>query len=228
MGENWLNISSGLPPGYVSSVKLSASSTEKCFVTLSTKQQNNYTSHVYASYDAGQHWKDIHGNLPNVPVYDIFVYPGRSDSLLFVGTDIGVYATITAGATWERLGDDMPFIPVFDIDLDSDKNRLIAGTFARGVQTFSLTELVKKYAVGTEETVHSTPIEWISTLVDSELKINFSSEGEHTLKIIDAGGRIISQKIVQGKIVNWNISELESGVYFLQMQNAAIKKFVKI
>ncbi len=228
LGENWLNISSGLPPGYVSSVKLSASSTEKCFVTLSTKQQNNYTSHVYASYDAGQHWKDIHGNLPNVPVYDIFVYPGRSDSLLFVGTDIGVYATITAGATWERLGDDMPFIPVLDIDLDSDKNRSIAGTFARGVQTFSLTELVKKYAVGTEETVHSTPIEWISTLVDSELKINFSSEGEHTLKIIDAGGRIISQKIVQGKIVNWNISELEFGVYFLQMQNAAIKKFAKI
>jgi len=130
--------------------------------------------------------------------------------------------------TWERLGDDMPFIPVFDIELDSDKNRLIAGTFARGVQTFSLTELVKKYAVGTEETFHSTPIEWISTLVDSELNINFSSEGEHTLKIIDAGGRIISQKIVRGKTANWSISELESGVYFLQMQNAAIKKFVKI
>ena len=47
----------------------------------------------------------------------------------------GVFATVNHGTNWERLG-SMPWIPVFDLAVDTEMNRLVAGTFARSIQSF--------------------------------------------------------------------------------------------
>ena len=52
-----------------------------------------------------------------------------------MGSDAGVFATVNSGVNWERLG-SMPWIPVYDLVVDTDQNRLVAGTFARSVQSF--------------------------------------------------------------------------------------------
>ena len=52
-----------------------------------------------------------------------------------VASDAGVFATVNSGENWERLG-TMPWIPVFDLEVDHEMNRLVAGTFARSIQSF--------------------------------------------------------------------------------------------
>jgi hypothetical protein len=58
-----------------------------------------------------------------------------SEEVWVVASDAGVYATVNSGTNWERLG-EMPWIPVYDLVVDPVENRLVAGTFARSIQSF--------------------------------------------------------------------------------------------
>ena len=57
------------------------------------------------------------------------------ESTWVVASDAGVFATVNSGENWERLG-TMPWIPVYDLEVDNEMGRLVAGTFARSIQTF--------------------------------------------------------------------------------------------
>ena len=58
--------------------------------------------HVYKSTDAGETFRDISGNLPDIPADFAIVRNGQ----LIVATDLGVFISAdTDGGTYERLGD---------------------------------------------------------------------------------------------------------------------------
>lgn len=141
-GSTWDSIHTGLPNRYVTSVKASLSNDEHLFVTHSGYKYNDYIPHVHKSTNNGNSWTDISGDLPQVAVNDIIIYPGYNDSVLFIATDAGVYGTITAGADWERMGTNMPMIATFDLELDTVNNRLVAGTVGRSIMTYPLDSLV--------------------------------------------------------------------------------------
>ena len=120
--NTWLNISNGSSSGYVSSVKWRQQAlTEKCFVTTSHQATKQLHHHVEASMmqaNTGKHYMAT----TKCSVGDIFVYRQKCDSLLLLGTDIGVYASDLLLVPPRRLGDDTPFdFPVFDtFELDSE------------------------------------------------------------------------------------------------------------
>lgn len=134
----WVNISSGLPDRYVTSVVASPTLVNRIFVTHSGFRDNEYIPHVHRSDDNGATWTDIGASLPNLPVNDIYVLPGHADSVLFVATDAGVYFSRNGGMLWQRLGESLPFVPVFDLERNPHRNELLAATYARGLWTFSI------------------------------------------------------------------------------------------
>ncbi|MCC6458920.1 MAG: T9SS type A sorting domain-containing protein, partial [Saprospiraceae bacterium] len=135
---NWTNISAGLPDRYVTATICSPTLSNRIFVTHSGFRNNEYQPHIHRSDNNGQTWTDISGNLPNMPVNDVYVLPGHADSVLFAATDAGVYVSRSSGQQWQRLGVSMPFVPVFDLERNPVKKELIAATFARGLWTFPL------------------------------------------------------------------------------------------
>lgn len=131
----WMNITTGLPERYVTSVHGSPTLPNRIFTTHSGFRDNEYIPHIHRSDDNGATWADISANLPQIPVNDLLVLPGHADSVLFAATDAGVYFSKNSGNSWARLGGNMPFIPVFDVEQNPVRHELVAATFARGIWT---------------------------------------------------------------------------------------------
>jgi photosystem II stability/assembly factor-like uncharacterized protein len=142
--SNWVNITSTLPNRYVTSVQLSPTLPQRLFVTHSGFRDDEYIPHVHRSDDNGNSWVDISGDLPQIPVNDLFVLPNHADSILFVATDGGVYYTKSSGIHWDRLGRNMPFVPVFDLEENPVKKELIAATYARGLWTMPFDSILQQ------------------------------------------------------------------------------------
>ena len=140
-GQNWVNVSEGLPIRYVSSVKPSPDFSDYVYAAHTGYKDNDFIPHLHRSTDLGGTWEDISGDLPPLAINDIYILPGHRDTVLFVGTDGGVYGTLNGGQQWERLGKNMPFIPVYDIEYDSINHRLFAGTHARSALSYPLDSL---------------------------------------------------------------------------------------
>jgi hypothetical protein len=75
-------------------------------------------------------------------VNDILILPGFENQIM-VATDAGVYYTGNGGLNWTRIGSNMPMVAVYDIELNTIENKLIAGTFARGIWTIGLNEITE-------------------------------------------------------------------------------------
>ncbi len=138
----WVNISNGLPNRYVTSVQGSPTLPQRIFVTQSGFRDNEYIPHIHRSDNNGQTWIDITGDLPQMPVNDLFILSGHADSMLFAATDAGVYFSRNAGNSWSRVGQNIPFIPVFDLEENPVHRQIIAATYARGLWTFPLDSIL--------------------------------------------------------------------------------------
>ncbi|HET6793506.1 MAG TPA: sialidase family protein, partial [Acidimicrobiales bacterium] len=137
-----------LPKRYITSIQQDPSNPKTVYVTMGgygrrwippgaigDSVANVGQGHVFVSHDAGEHFTDISGNLPDIPANWSLVHAGQ----LVVATDQGVYiAPTTAGGSWKRLGRDLPNAPVFTLRLQpGNPNRMIAATYGRGVWQYS-------------------------------------------------------------------------------------------
>jgi photosystem II stability/assembly factor-like uncharacterized protein len=132
------NITAGLPERYVTSVVGSSVQPDRVFVTHSGFRDDDPIPHIHRSDNLGSTWTDISGDLPQLPVNQLFIVPGYGDSVLCAATDAGVYVTYNGGTNWVALGVGMPSVPIFDFAYHPVRRELIAGTFGRGVWTYPL------------------------------------------------------------------------------------------
>lgn len=95
--------------------------------------------HVWMTTNAGVNWRNISGNLPNVPVWSIQVQhvgAPTTPPVVYVGTDVGVFATANSGARWARYGAGLPNVQVRDMDLfasdQAGQSVLLVGTWGHG------------------------------------------------------------------------------------------------
>ena len=156
-GATWEGVFDDLPDRYVTDVKASPVDNNTVFVTHSGYKDNDNTAHIHRSDDNGSTWSDITGDLIEQPVNQIEIL---NDSVYFIATDFGVYMTDNSGVNWSRVGTNMPVIPVFDLVIDPLENRLVAGTFARSIQSIDLEELLS-----------STPNVFVEELTDLSIKV---------------------------------------------------------
>jgi photosystem II stability/assembly factor-like uncharacterized protein len=130
-GATWQEMDEGLPNRYVTDLYFDPFDENGIFCTVSGYRDYQYTPHILRA-EIGGTWTAISGDLPEHPVNSIVAL---SNDTWAVASDAGVFATVNSGVNWERLG-TMPWIPVYDLVVDNDQNRLVAGTFARSVQSF--------------------------------------------------------------------------------------------
>lgn len=139
-GSSWNNITSTLPDRYVTAVYASINEEHTVYVTHSGYKDNDFIPHVHKSVNNGTTWTDISGDLPQIAVNDILGVKG-DENKLFVATDAGVYYTQNGGTHWNRLGNNMPMMAVYDIEMNPSTNRLIAGTYARGIWSIDVSTI---------------------------------------------------------------------------------------
>ena len=130
-GDTWEEMSEGLPDRYVTDIYFDPYDEHHMFCTVSGYRDYAYTPHVMRA-ELGGSWESIAGDLPEHPMNSIVAL---DESTWVVASDAGVFATVNSGENWERLG-TIPWIPVFDLEVDHEMNRLVAGTFARSIQSF--------------------------------------------------------------------------------------------
>jgi Sortilin, neurotensin receptor 3, len=135
---SWTNLTAGLPTRYVTSVVGSPVQAQRIFTSHSGWRDGVYIPHIHRSDNNGSTWNDISGDLPQMPVNQLFIVPNHADSVLIVATDAGAYLTRNGGINWFRLGNNLPAVPVFDLVYNPVQNQLVAGTFGRGVWSFPL------------------------------------------------------------------------------------------
>ena len=100
--------------------------------------------HVYRSVDAGAHWTNISGNLPNAPANSLVIDPNDANTV-YVALDTGVYVTTqvsscTTTNCWSIYGAALPNAPVIQLAAaggmptgDGRTGELRAATYGRGI-----------------------------------------------------------------------------------------------
>ena len=139
----------GLPNRYITSIAIDPRNPKTVYVTLGgyanrqwvppgsylDRNQNIGTGHVFKSTDAGETFKNISGNLPNLSANWIEMHRGQ----LVVGTDLGVFlSSNTKGSRWAALDNGLPAVPISTIrNHPGAPNTIVAATFGRGVYVYT-------------------------------------------------------------------------------------------
>lgn len=161
----------GLPNRYITSIAIDPQNAKRIFVTLggytrrwvppgATGDVNKQIGrgHLFVSEDAGKHFTDVTGNLPDAPATWVTLRKGQ----LLVGTDVGAFATDQSGTRdatprFTRLK-GLPAAPVGNIALKPDNpNLAVLAMFGRGVWTYAFDDKVS-IPTPTEDTSSVPPI----------------------------------------------------------------------
>ena len=131
-GENWTRIDAGLPAKWVSRVRASRYEEDRVFVTMTGYREDDFSSYVYRSEDAGATWRSISAGLPAESVNVIAEDPVR-DGILYLGTDMGCYVSLDGGESWRSLRANLPTTPVHDLFVHPRAHELVVGTHGRSI-----------------------------------------------------------------------------------------------
>lgn len=230
-GSTWNTITTGLPDRYVTSVHASPNVSNNVYVTHSGYKYNSYIPHIHKSTNNGLTWTDISGDLPQAGINDVLIFP-NDENLLFVATDIGVYYSINGGQNWLRLGSNMPLITVWDLVYNPSLKKLIAGTYAKSIQSIDISSLitgVKENASGPADQVNLYP----NPIASGWLYVSFASEfAPEQIQIYAADGKKVETSLeYKNNEIQVSTKELPSGLYFILLKNkekTLTKRFVKL
>lgn len=132
-GNNWENISNGLPEGYwVSRVQASMHDEATVYVTLNGYRWDDFGAFLYVSKDYGQTWKQLGHLLPHEPINVVREDP-KNPNILYIGTDHGLYVSLNQGVTFMGMTNNLPAVSVHDLVIHPRDNDLIVGTHGRSV-----------------------------------------------------------------------------------------------
>lgn len=217
-GASWQNITGNLPERYVSGIATSHITPGLVYVTHTGFKSNDFTPHIHKSTDYGNTWTPIAGNLPPFAINDIATYP-TNDSILFVATDIGVYATTNGGNTWQRLGTNMPYVIVFDIEVDSFKNRLIAGTHGRSMMSYPLDSLTQKTITGLHRVNLLQCALMYPNPASDKLTILVPNSQLTGVEVFNTNGAIIYSQQVQSTQIEMDVHLWSKGIYWIRLRD---------
>ena len=221
----WTEITGSLPQRYVTAIEGSPDNQDVVFVSHSGYKDGVYIPHIHKSIDNGTTWIDISGDLPQMGINDVCIKPGHNDSILFVANDAGVYYTTNGGTNWGRLGLGMPTIPVFDIEIDLINNKLIAGTFARSVQSCSLDNL--NIITSNNTVMKEMAIEVFPNPTTDYLRVRKLPIGA-TVDLYDMTGKPMIHTISDQSELQLDLRNLTAGIYMLSIEGRQQKfKIIK-
>jgi photosystem II stability/assembly factor-like uncharacterized protein len=131
-GGSWENITAGLPENlWISSVHASTHEEGTVFVSLNGYRNDDFKTHLYASYDYGKSWKSLKSNLPE-SVTNVIIQDPVNPDLLYCGLDNGTFVSLDKGTTWHFFN-TMLNVASYDMIVHPRENDLIVGTHGRSI-----------------------------------------------------------------------------------------------
>ena len=129
-GASWTRVDATIDDRWVTSVHADPLSRETAYVTISGFRWDEPLPRLYRTTNLGTNWTPLLGNLPDVPLNDVFIDP-EFTSHLVVASDFGAFESFDGGSVWSTLGSGLPNVVVTDLAYDPGNRRLAASTFGR-------------------------------------------------------------------------------------------------
>jgi hypothetical protein len=223
--SSWSDISGPNFVGSVSDIEFGLSENE-IFVTM----QNYGVESIWYTSNGGTSWVAKEGNLPDMPVKCILQNPLNTEEVI-VGTELGVWYTkdfSNASPTWSSAFNGMSNVKVTDLDMRDDY-KVYASTYGRGVFSGEFTTeslSVNDVAVADNSVVLYPTASNGNVFVKSTLNYN-----DTKVTVYDMNGRLAYKTTLDlftNKETTLNLTELSSGMYFVNMSSNELNKTVKI
>jgi xyloglucan-specific exo-beta-1,4-glucanase len=217
-GTSWstINLPTGAT-GNISSVEYDATNNDIIYVSYAGYENNNK---VFKTTDAGTTWTNISGNLPNIVTYEVMLKQNQSSEIVFLATEIGVYYTNNAGTTWSRLGQGLPNVNVRDIEIHYTADKLVAGTFGRGLWEVNIDNAtLGSDSINADVTIYPNP-------TSDVLNVKIDDNASFNYVIYNVVGGIVKEGKLNDKSID--VSRLASNIYLLRLYNDATSITKKI
>lgn len=230
-GDNWTNITAGLPDSlYFSYIAVDPSDPQRLWVTASGFVDS---AKVYESKDGGNTWINISRNLPNLPANCITAQDSSASHLIYVGMDRGVYYLSDSLDEWQLYAENLPNVIVSEIAIHPVTNQLYIATFGRGIWVsdqvndnidppLSNESLLSNYL---EAHLNPNP-----NTGNFSLHIQSERSDQINLRVVDIMGRTCYSEQLEGIRQEWNRElnlDLSPGLYFLQMKGTKQSKVLR-
>jgi hypothetical protein len=127
----WTSIWPGLPDLFMTGIAINPANANEVYVCFAGFDSGEK---VYMSNSGGSpgSWVNLSGSLPNVCVNTI-VFDDDGNNGLYIGTDIGVFYKDDFLADWIYFSNSMPSVIVNDLFINTTSNKIVAGTYGRGL-----------------------------------------------------------------------------------------------
>ena len=206
-GDNWENITNGIPDRWVTKVIADPFDENTIYATISGFRWDEPLAHVYKSTDLGQTWETISGNLPELPVNDIVLDPMHA-GYIYIGTDAGVFFTNNSGAEWTMLSDGLPNVAVAAMKIHNPSRSLVVATYGVSMYKLNIDDLVTGIAL---TNIPDNEIKVFPNPFSSAVSIQSKISGNIKTQVVNVNGKVI---LNSDNIEQADLSKLETGIYF--------------
>jgi photosystem II stability/assembly factor-like uncharacterized protein len=212
-----------LPSAFVSCIQCDANA-DTILVTLS----NYGIQSVWQTYNGGNTWNDISGNLPDMPIRWAIYHPSNRNNIM-LATETGIWITINANnasVVWTPQNTGLANVRIDMLDIRRSENLVLAGTHGRTMFTTTwdfTTDLNNNISlINNDINIYPNPVK-------NNLQLTIANEQllQKKLQIFNINGKLIKQLIISNEQSKIDVSNLESGVYFLQVGGMS-EKFIKM
>jgi uncharacterized protein (TIGR03437 family) len=184
-----------LPNRFVTDIAPDPDNPQRAYVVYSgfNVSTPNAPGHVFVTENLGGSWRDISGNLPDMPVTSIALDPYRANTI-YIGADLGVFQTTDGGATWTRLGNGMPRVATFMLRYHAATRSLIAATHGRGMFRLPLAAAVTTVSAASFNAA-ALAVEGIVSAFGSGLAVTTASAASLPLPTTLAGTTVVIRDV---------------------------------
>jgi len=190
---------------------------------------------IFWTADRGVSWVNITGNLPNVPLADLIVFPDNDD-LLFVGSEYGFYRTSDGGTHWERWNYGVPEAVVvtemkaLDMRQFYQGFHIVAATYGRSIYRRDISGSDPGVSVADRLAIPTVSIRQVTPNPFTEkatIRFDLRKDALVEVRIFDVNGRSVRQ-LYDGRLtagahaLTWdrrdeNGRRVSSGVYLVRI-----------
>ncbi len=221
-GQNWENVSNGLPELWTTKVLADPDDSNSFFVTFSGYRYGNNLGHVFHTTDGGESWIDIGTSLPDIPVNDIVKV---SQSSLYIATDVGVMTSEDVGQTWIPFGENLPDVVVTDLHIHEASRQLFAATYGRSAFSIDISDIF----VSTAETTQDISLKVFPNPASERVTISHDGQWKDaSVSLYDAVGKSVYTARFTSNTLDINIGHLAKGVYFVKVQDGKKETTIKL
>jgi len=197
--------------------------------TITVTFSNYGVPSVWRTVDGGQHWTDIEGNLPDMPVRWAISHPQNENQIL-LATETGIWECANPAAVpvkWFPHNDGMANVRVDMLQVRTADNTVLAATHGRGLFTTTwdvLTTTREPQPGGTS--VFPNP-----TTGQATLMAHLGSSGTVLITVSDLTGKKLRQEQVTARAGMFrhsiSLESLPAGSYLVSLSAGGHELFTK-